>query len=551
MASKKYTLLAGVFSLFAAGAFAQLPDASYNWKDSAKVSTKKLPQHNEFVNNNYPYPAKPRNQWELGIQAGGSFLLGEIEPRLGFNAGGSLRKAISHTFSVRINYLFSQITGTDFRPRTGDKLFPSSVTVAYPGTNNNNILWIPNFRNRSHNFGGEFVASLNSLSGYRGNPKWDVNVFAGYNLLVADVDMDLYGANGQPYNWLAQATSNPSFFTGKKKDIIKRVKDVLDGKYESNAPVAGGSRVPLGRIDDNHLVRHSVALGFGVSRKLNDKLSLGLTQRYIVPFDDYQDGIDAASSVTNDFFSHTSVVLGINIGNKSKRVAPLWWINGNNYIYNEVNKPSHMKMPPVVLPDADGDGVPDQFDLEPNTPKGAPVDTHGVSKDTDGDGVPDYKDKELLTPQSCFPVNADGVGNCPEPACCKELRDKIANLKVADPAKECNVSLPSVTFKAGSNKLSKDAEAVLAAAAAQVKANPSCNVKVIGYGASDKRSQQLSWDRVNAIIKYLVEKQGIAEDRFIFTYGQDGDANTVDLEGTVENGPNTVPAPHPSLKKSK
>ncbi len=63
--------------------------------------------------------------------------------------------------------------------------------------------------------------------------------------------------------------------------------------------------------------------------------------------------------------------------------------------------------------------------MEPNTPAGVPVDVRGVAKDTDGDGVPDYKDKELLTPQKCFPVDADGVGNCPEPACCTELRNRI------------------------------------------------------------------------------------------------------------------------------
>lgn len=34
------------------------------------------------------------------------------------------------------------------------------------------------------------------------------------------------------------------------------------------------------------------------------------------------------------------------------------------------------------------------------------------TKDTDGDGVPDYRDKELLTPRSCFPVDADGIGDC-------------------------------------------------------------------------------------------------------------------------------------------
>ena len=233
-----------------------------------------------------------------------------------------------------------------------------------------------------------------------------------------------------------------------------------------------------------------------------------------------------------------------------KRVEPLYWLNPNNYVYNEINAPKHMKLPKVVLPDADGDGVTDQFDLEPNTPAGAPVDSHGVSKDTDGDGVPDYKDKELLTPQKCFPVNADGVGTCPEPACCTELRSAIANMKMAPAEKTCSITtLPSVQFK-GNSKLTKDAETVLTSAATQLKANPDCKVKVIGYVGStaSKAAQQLSYDRVSAVIKYLVEKQGISESRLIFVYGQDGDANTVDLQGTMEDGPNMVPAPHPNLK---
>ena len=75
---------------------------------------------------------------------------------------------------------------------------------------------------------------------------------------------------------------------------------------------------------------------------------------------------------------------------------------------------------------------------------------------------------------------------------------------------------------------------MLASAASQIKATPDCRVRVIGHGASDKRAQQLSWDRVNTVISYLVEKQGISQDRFIFSYGEEGDANTVDLMGTTE-----------------
>lgn len=267
-----------------------------------------------------------------------------------------------------------------------------------------------------------------------------------------------------------------------------------------------------------------------------------------MPFSDDIDGVNAGKS--NDFYSYTSIRGGLAIGNSSKRVAPLWWINPNNFIYNELNSPKHMKLPPPVLPDADGDGVTDQFDLEPNTPAGAPVDSRGRALDTDGDGVPDYKDKELLTPQKCFPVNADGVGNCPEPPCCTELREAMKGM-VAKGA-DCGIgNLPSLQFKSGSVKISKDGEAILASVAEKLNANPTCKVKIIGYGASDKRAQQLSWDRVNAVEKYLVEKQGISEGRLIFTYGQEGDSNTVDFQGTTEEGPNSVPAPHPNLKRTK
>src|ERR1700750_3500511 len=98
-----------------------------------------------------------------------------------------------------------------------------------------------------------------------------------------------------------------------------------------------------------------------------------------------------------------------------------------------------MKLPKPVLDDADGDGVTDQFDLEPNTPKGSPVDSHGVSRDTDGDGVPDFKDKELITPTQCQPVDADGVGKCPDPQCCKD--------RPVDTVKPCACDYPSLSFK--------------------------------------------------------------------------------------------------------
>lgn len=80
MASKKYALIVGLLCLIQSS-FAQNNDASYNWSDSAKISSKRMAQHNEFMNNQYPYPAKPRDMWELGLQLGYAFWKGDLAAR--------------------------------------------------------------------------------------------------------------------------------------------------------------------------------------------------------------------------------------------------------------------------------------------------------------------------------------------------------------------------------------------------------------------------------------------------------------------------------------
>ncbi len=539
-------------------------DWGWDWSDSSKVAAANMAQYTEFKNNRYIYPAKPRNMWELGLSFGKAQVFGDVL-NYGFGYGGALtlRKAIGHVVSLRGGILYQKMKGIDSKLWSTDKvdgyLSPTNGYrgftgygnyAAYTPNNPNQSLkaFTPNYRNVSWSGTFDVMFSLNALSHYRGNPKWDVYLFGGYAMVNSDVDTRLaLGGNGAtPFNF---TTVN---YNGKEDEIQKAVNALISqantgGAKENytNAPVRRkrddiGSKSPK-----NFLLNHAFTYGGGFSYKLSDRINIGIEERLINAF---SGDLDAINTGSNDLLSYGSAHLNINLGNKATHVQPLWWLNPNNYVYSELNVPRHMKLPKVVLPDADGDGVTDQFDLEPNTPRGCPVDTHGVSKDTDGDGVPDCRDKEILTLLKCFPVNSDGVGTCPEPACCKEIRDMMASRPVATPS-SCTVgNLPSVQFK-GNSKLTKAAESVLASAAATIKANPNCKVKVIGYGASSKAAQQLSWERVNAVIKYLAEKQGISESRLLFQYGQDGDVNTVDLQGTMEDGPTFVPAPHPNLRK--
>jgi hypothetical protein len=73
MASKKYSLLTCVMFLLASYGFSQTTTpsgTSYDVSDSSIIPSKSMPQHTEFMNGTYNYPAKPRNQWEIGIKAG-------------------------------------------------------------------------------------------------------------------------------------------------------------------------------------------------------------------------------------------------------------------------------------------------------------------------------------------------------------------------------------------------------------------------------------------------------------------------------------------------
>ncbi len=519
-----------------------------NWAyDSSKISTKNMPQYNEFTNYQTPYPAKPRNMWELGLSGGLSMIIGDVDPQAGIGGGISVRKALGHVTSLRLGYNGSINYGLDYRLRG------TSVGISAPGYNpwSSYVVrggggYVANYRNIMHQLSLDALFSMNTDNHYRGNPKVEWYTLAGYSFTYSDVDV-MNGIKGfsTPVNFASIISSSD----GTRKDIKQKLKDagIKHGLFDlsndkwTNAPVDNFNRNSLGLHNNNQIMRHAVDLGAGIAFKLSPKVNLGIEEKITVPFDDNWDGVVAGQ--TKDILTSTQLRLNFNIGNSATHVEPLWWVNPNNYIYNEVATPKHMKLPPVVLPDADGDGVTDQFDMEPNTPAGCAVDSHGVSLDTDGDGVPDCRDKEKLTPQNCFPVNADGVGTCPEPACCK-------NIQPAAPT--CSLgSLPSVQFKGGSAALSATAKSLLNNVAQQMMANPNCKVKLVGYGASDKKAQQLSWDHVNAVKTYLTEKQGISETRVIFTYGMEGTGTTVDLVPTTEEGPNTVPAPHPNLRKGK
>ncbi|HEV8508227.1 MAG TPA: OmpA family protein [Chitinophagaceae bacterium] len=554
MASKKYTLLAGLICLLVSSAFSQAQIRSY--EDSSVIPTKRMPQHTEFINGTYNYPAKPRNQWEIGIKGGLSTISGDIRSRLPSGGFGiHVRKALGYVFSIRMEYDWLNARGLNFSPSDGFRRNPvlgQIYTSAVPGGGflQNSIYY--NYKTNIQDLGLHGVVTLNNIRFHKSKTGVNFYAFGGIAGVTYAAKYNALNSNGQPYDF----SGVPAATYSNKKDAIKYLKDnVLDDSYETQA-----ERDPLQPKLGDRPFKVAFEFGGGVQFKINNRFNIALEDKITLPKTDLLDGQQwqenygnanvGAIAQSRDYDTYNFLSIGLNYNLGAKSVEPLWWLNPLDYAYSEIRKPKLMIMPKPILPDADGDGVTDQFDQE-QTPQGCPVDTHGVSRDTDGDGVPDCKDKELVTPTICQPVDADGVGKCP----CPDTSCYAGLIKATETGCDTKLgALPSVTFTGKSVSLSKDNQSLLASVGARMRNNPECKVVVVGYCNSTKQEQQLSWDRVNAVINYLVEKEGISADRFIFQYGQEGgDCNTVDLRGAAsgEEGPNTVPAPHPNLRKTK
>jgi OOP family OmpA-OmpF porin len=146
-----------------------------------------------------------------------------------------------------------------------------------------------------------------------------------------------------------------------------------------------------------------------------------------------------------------------------------------------------MAKPKMAKPlDSDGDGVTDDLDRCPDTPKGVTVDTRGCPIDSDGDGVPDYLDKCPNTPKG---ANVDARG--------------------------CWTYAAVVLFDFDSAEVKSEAFPMLDEAISILKKNSEMKVEIDGH--TDNRgpaayNMKLSERRAKSIMQYFVD-QGVEAER--------------------------------------
>ena len=550
MSSKKYQIILGLLTLMATSAtFAQM-GAAYSVFDSTVIAAKNKPQQNEFLNNTYNFPAIPRNQWELGASLGSIAVNGDIAarvPSLGFEA--HVRKALGYTFSLRFQYVNASAKGLSWTANDNYQRDPAWLSAANGGnlgskgynsvvrnsagaitTLNGGTTEVifQNYKSKVQDLSLQGIFNFTNIRFHKQKSGATVYGGAGFGFTFFNTMVNALDASGNTYASLFNSQRSASGVYKNRKDVLKALKDGMDNTYETQADQGGLRTAKSG----SNLVKPSGTILLGLALKLSKRINLALEDRQTFIKSDLIDGQqyqafpygDAAKSGIFDSWNFISVGLNINVGAKS--VEPLWWLNPLDYAYSELNNPKHMKLPKPIFVDTDGDGVTDQLDREANTPSGCPVDTHGVTRDTDGDGVPDCKDKQLITPTECQPVDAYGVGKCPDPACCTEMKDLISKMSLK-PA--CPVDYPSLSMKAV--KLSKDAKAMLASVQSKLKNSPTCTITITAYPAASKAQQSLADKKLDAVKNYLVEKLGISADRISTDKSiGGGDQNTIDIK---------------------
>lgn len=101
---------------------------------------------------------------------------------------------------------------------------------------------------------------------------------------------------------------------------------------------------------------------------------------------------------------------------------------------------------------------------------------------------------------------------------------------IGGPAEQLG-ALPSLIFKAKTYKLNTNMKAMLTTVAAKMKANPDTKIEVGTYIPVCYDPKKMMWEkRLNEIKNYLVNKEGIAEERILMQTEVDGgDYNTIDI----------------------
>ena len=288
--------------------------------------------------------------------------IGRINTGFDFN----VEQRINNTFSASLNGLFGKLSGNDNDPYHH---FNFSTKISQINTN--------------------IIVHLDNDSIINKTSRFAPFISLGLGFMSFNPYTDLCDENGKQYYY---------WENGKIMD------QAFDQENPQNGNVLVRDYVYETKLDKNNKYSHhtlTIPIGIGLKFKLTEQFETKISSVYYLTKTDYIDNKSFKDknygffSGHNDSYLYTSVSLLFNISGK-----PVGYLSRR--YYKDVNFREIEEM------DLDADGVKDDNDLCPDTPKDAKVDENGCPLDDDSDGVPNYIDKEQNTPAGNL-VDENGV----------------------------------------------------------------------------------------------------------------------------------------------
>jgi len=511
---------------------AQEEDEKYN-----NVPPRLYEQQDNYESGDYLFPARPRNNWSIGVKGGYATISGDIASQPGFGLAFDVRKALGHAFSLRFQAGYGITKGLNHQPTRGyqGKGFGNPWNIYYnePGTPAPAVFY--NFRMQYIDAGIQGLFNINNVNFYKEQSNWSLFIGAGVGAMAYHTDVDALDADGAPYVFDGVQEINNS--GGGRRDRIDALKSLLDGEYESWAEHdSDWEGFSIG--EDTFTVNPMVTIVGGLRYRISRRIEIELEHRVAITNDDLLDGQrwQETGTLTRDFdvLNHTTIGLHFRIGPGEES---LWWTNPLTNIYSDVKDAKDIVK--RFTDDMDNDGIPDLYDKEPDTPEGMPVDVQGRTLDSDGDGFPDHVDDEPFTPRGCevdsrgvaMDSDADGVPDCydkepgSEPGALVDAKGITINLnemggqQVIAGSQPC--VMPIIYFDLNQANIKPDFYPELYYVAQLMKSDPALRIKAVGH--ADVRNTadyniELSERRVTNAVNFLVDTYGIDPNRFEISY---------------------------------
>ena len=320
MASKKFGFLLGLIALICSTSVVGQNVVQNIWRDSSYYPTSRLPQYNEFMNNQYAYPPKPRNMWEVGVKGGLASISGDVSSNLNFGWGLHVRKALGYTVSLRAEYVHGGPSGLNWRPAK-NYLLNNAWYPTYQAQKVDPVTGaqIPakdvvyyNYKTKVNDLSLQTLFTFSNIRFHHAQTKVGLYAILGVGVLWYQTNVNALNANGQKYDF---NSINVNANYPDRKSVKDALKSMMDGSYETAAETEGDRKWKM----FGKSARLSGTVGVGLAFRISRRLNIALEDRLTFVKDDLLDGqrwqehATGEPVLTRNFDSYNFASLGLNI----------------------------------------------------------------------------------------------------------------------------------------------------------------------------------------------------------------------------------------------